>query len=107
MTTLDDVLPNLNNAKIFSKLDVQEAFWHVELDAASSMMTTMITPYGRFRWARLPFSLKVSSKIFQKRLNEALVELKGIICVADDIIVVGCGDTKMVTERDHDEDQIE
>ena len=32
LSTLDDVLPSMNNAKIFSKLDVQEAFWHVELD---------------------------------------------------------------------------
>ena len=32
LLTLDDVLPSMNNAKIFSKLDVQEAFWHVEPD---------------------------------------------------------------------------
>ena len=47
LATLNEVLPNMNNAKMFSKLDVQEAFWHVELDTASSLITTMITPYGR------------------------------------------------------------
>ena len=31
MPTLDDVLPHLHNAKIHSKLDVKEAFWHVNL----------------------------------------------------------------------------
>ena len=65
----------------------------------------MITPFGRFRWARLPFGLSVSSEIFQKRLTEALDGLKGVICVVDDIIVfiVGHGDTQAKAEKDHSE----
>ena len=53
-----NVLPTLNNAKIFSKLDVKYAFWHVQLDSPSSLLTTMIT------WTGLPFGLRVSSEIF-------------------------------------------
>ena len=44
LPVLDDVLPKLNNAKVFSKLDVKEAYWHV--DESSSKLTTMITPSG-------------------------------------------------------------
>ena len=58
LTTLDDVLPKLANARIFSKLDIREAYWHVKLEESSSRLTTMITPFGRYRWARLPFGLK-------------------------------------------------
>ena len=65
LPTLDDVLPNLNSAKVFSKLDVKQAYWHVRLDKESSLLTIMITPFGRYSWARLPFGLKVSSEIFQ------------------------------------------
>ena len=72
MPTFDDVLPKLLNAKVFSKIDVKEAYWHIKLEEASSKLTTMITPYGCYRWARLPFGLKVSSEIFQKRLNHAI-----------------------------------
>ena len=90
LSTQDDVLPSMNNATIFSKLDVQEAFWHVELDEQSCILTTMITTYGRYRWARLPFGLKVSSEMFQKRLNESVDRKNGVLSVADDIIVVGC-----------------
>ena len=103
LPNLDDVLPNMNKAKVFSKVDEKEAFWHVELDAESSLLTTMITSFGRYRWARLPFGLKVSSELFRKRLNEALEGLAGVICVADDILVTGCGDTTAMAERDHDE----
>jgi hypothetical protein len=62
----------MKNAKIFSKMDVKEAFWHIKLDEESSYLTTMITPFGHFRWTRLAFGLKVSSDIFQRHLNEAL-----------------------------------
>ena len=103
MPALDDVLPSLHNATVFTKLDVKEVFWHVRLDEQSSLLTTMITYFGRFRWERLPFGLPVSSEIFQKRLTEALDGLKGVICVADDIIVVGRGDTQAEAEKDHSE----
>ena len=42
LPALNDVLPTLNNAKIISKLDVKHAFWHVQLDSQSSLLTTMI-----------------------------------------------------------------
>ncbi|GFR57713.1 retrovirus-related Pol polyprotein from transposon opus [Elysia marginata] len=53
----------------------------------------MITPFGRFRWLRLPFGLKVSSEIFQRKLGEALEGLHNTINVADDIVLAGCGKT--------------
>ena len=31
LPTIDDILPELHNAKIFAKLDVKHAYWHVKL----------------------------------------------------------------------------
>lgn len=90
---MDDVLPKLASAKVFSKCDGREAYWHVKLDSKSGDLTTMITAFGRYKWERLPFELKVSSEIFQRKLNEALGDLDDIFTIADDIIVAGCGDT--------------
>ena len=101
LPTLDDVLPKFNDAKIFTKLDVKAAYWHVKLDYESSILTTMITPFGRFRWARLPFGLKVSSEIFQKRLHQAIGDLPGVISVADDIVVIGYGKSRTQAEENH------
>ena len=103
LPTVDDVLPMLHDAKVFSKLDVKEAFWHVRLDDESSKLTTMITPFGRYRWARLPFGLKVSSEIFQRKLVETLSDLEGVFTIADDIIVAGCGGTLAEATKDNNE----
>ena len=100
LPTLDQVQPRLQGAKVFSKLDVKDAFWHVRLDDDSSKLTAMSTPYGRYIWKRLPFGLKVSSEIFQRKLLEAIGDLD-VICVADDIVICGCGTTRQQAEDDH------
>ena len=97
LPTLEDTLSKFTNAKVFSKLDVSSAYWHLELDHKSSVKTAMITPFGRYRWLRLPFGLSVSSEIFQRNLTQALEGLDGVICVADDIVVVGA------SQEEHDE----
>ena len=67
----------------------KSGYLHCELDHESSLLTTFATPFGRFRWLSLPFGLKVSSEIFQKRLHQALEGLEGVRCIADDVIVWG------------------
>ena len=100
LPVLQDILPKLHKARIFSKFDVQEAYWHVQLDDKASYLTTMITTFGRYRWLRLPFGLTVSSEIFQRRLTEALGDLPQTFCIADDIIVVGQGQNDCDAKKD-------
>ena len=53
MQTHEDLLPTLKIGKIFRKLDVKEAFYHVRLDDKSADLITMITLFGRYRWRLL------------------------------------------------------
>ncbi|XP_053687067.1 uncharacterized protein K02A2.6-like [Sabethes cyaneus] len=62
--TLDEILPELGKAKIFSTVDAKKGFWHVELDESSSKLTTFWTPFGRYRWTRLPFGIAPAPEIF-------------------------------------------
>ena len=77
---IDDLLPDFTDARVFTKADLASAFWHLELDHESSMLTTFATPHRRYRWLRLPFGLSVSSEIFQKRLHQELDGLPGVKC---------------------------
>ncbi|XP_041362008.1 uncharacterized protein K02A2.6-like [Gigantopelta aegis] len=89
LPVLDDILPEISQATKFSTCDLKNGYLHCELDEESSLLTTFATPFGRYRWRRLPFGLNVSSEIFQKRLHQALEGLEGVRCVIDDIIVWG------------------
>ena len=96
------MLPELAQAKVFSTVDLKAGYWHCVLDEESSLLTTFSTPYGRYRWLRLPFCPSVSSEIFQKRVNQELEGLKGILDITDDILVYGVGkDMKEATEDHH------
>ena len=94
--TLDDILPELSQSKYFTLDDATSGYWHVPLDLQSSLLTTFNTPWGKFRWLRLPFGLKVASDVFQERLDKVLRLLEGVHGIADDILTHG------KTEIEHD-----
>ena len=93
---IDELLPDLAEARVFNKVDLASAFWHLLLDDESSLLTTFATLHGRYRWLRLPFGLCVSSEISQKHLHQLLLGLPGVKCVADDVLIYGRDDA------DHD-----
>ena len=70
--TIDEILPLLHGATKISAGDTNKGYWHIELDYESSLLCTFNTPFGRFRPKRLPFGVKVSQDIFQRKLDEIL-----------------------------------
>ena len=102
LPTIEDVATRLHGAKVFTVLDVRKGFWHVELDEESSFLTTFNTPFGRYRWKRMPFGICSAPEVFQRRMQELIEGLHGVEVVADDFVVVGFGDTQETAIRDHD-----
>ena len=100
--TVEDILPELTRAKVFSTVDTKNGFWHVELDDDSSRLTTFNSPFGRFCWRRLPFGLCSAPDEFQRRLNRALDSLTGVLTIHGDILVFGEGSTVEEALTDHD-----
>ena len=82
LPTMEEVLPEMSTARVLSKVDLQSGYWHCELDHESSLLTTIKTPFGRYRWNRLPFGMNVSAEIFQRKLNQTLEGLEGVVCVS-------------------------
>ena len=78
-------------ATVFTIVDVSEAFHNIILDEASFLLTTFQGHNGRFR-----YTLGISSwpEEYQRRQQEFLGGLNGVINIADDICIFGCGNTK-------------
>lgn len=85
MPTLDEMLPKLSKAKVFSTLDAKDSFNQGGSDGSSSLKTTFWTPFGRYKYPRLPFRINLAP------------ELDGLSGVA-----VVCGDT-LVTSYEENE----
>lgn len=89
MPTLDDVTSQLAECKYFSLLDITHAYWSVRLDEESSYLTTFSTPFGRYRYLRLPFGIKSSQDIFVQKIDEIFGDLTGVRTIVDDILISG------------------
>ena len=50
------------------------------------MLTTFLTPFGRYCFQRLPFGITSAPEHFQRRMS-ALLEGIGVVCMMDDILV--------------------
>ena len=94
--TIDEILPQLYGKRYFSVVDTKKGYWHVELDDESSLLTTFNTPFGRYRFLRMPFGLWMSQDVFQPKLDECYAGIENITGIADDILVSG----KTVEEHD-------
>ena len=97
LPVLDDVLHKLSGATVFSKVDASSGFWQIPLDKDSSALTTFITPFGRYKFLRLPFGITSAPELFQQEMEKLLADLPGVIVIMDDILVFGA------TREEHDE----
>ena len=96
MPTLDDLITDLNQSTVFSKLDLTKAYHQLELEESSKSITTFVTHTGLYRYKRLLFGVNAASEIFQKTIADILSDIKGAKNLSDDIIVHG------KTQADHD-----
>jgi len=85
----EDLFVILNGAKFFSKLDMNKAYNQIELEESCKFITAFIAPSGTYWWNRLNLGTCASSEIFERTIQEMLVGLKGVINLADDILVWG------------------
>ena len=52
-------------------------------------MTTFITPCGHYRFKCLPYSISLVPEYFQKKMDNILHGLQGVVCHIDDILIFG------------------
>ena len=93
---VEEIMSRLNGAMYFSILDANQAFYQVRLDAESSKLCTMNTPFGRYRFLRLPYGVKSASEVFHRTVVQAFEKLEGVETFVDDVLVWGS------TREEHD-----
>ena len=74
---------------MFSKLDANSGFWQIPLDPESRLLTTFLTPFGRYCFNKLPFGICSAAELFQRCMSKILSGLPGIVCHIDDILIYG------------------
>jgi hypothetical protein len=94
--SLEQVFSSVRGATFFSKLDLTWGFWNLQLDDASSRLCTFCTPWGVFRYRRLPFGVSPAPEVFHRVLADVLRDIPGVLHYVDDVLIYG------KTKQEHD-----
>ena len=95
--TSENAQTHLSGEKLFTVVDMRDAFWHVKLSEKSSYLCTFNTPWGRKHFLRMPFGISSAIKVLQQRNDDTFGDISNVHIVADDLIIAGRD------EREHDE----
>ena len=92
--TLSELVSDLSEARVFSKLDLNQGYNQLELHEDSRCITTFATHVGLRRYNRLFFGINSAAEIFQEAIRNTLSDLKGVMNISDDILVYGENEEK-------------
>ena len=84
---IDALLGEIGQSKVFTKLDANSGFWQQKLANESQVLTTFLTPFGRYCYQRMCFGLKSAPGVFQRKMQTELQGIEGVICIMDDVLI--------------------
>ena len=87
--TVEEITHLQAGSKKFTKGDGTSSYLCIVLDYTSYLHTTFNTPWGRYRFVYLPWGLSCAQDIFQRMMDQILECCKGVIGIANDIVIYG------------------
>ncbi|PIK60265.1 hypothetical protein BSL78_02827 [Apostichopus japonicus] len=92
MRTIEEVISRCLTPKYFLCWTPALGSGRSNLDEESTNLCTFNTPFGRYKFHRLPFGICSAPEVFQDVMSQVFEDLEGIEIVADDILVWGKDD---------------
>ncbi len=79
----------IQDAKIFSKLDLRNAYHLVRIKPGNARKTVFNTPTGHYEYLVMPFGLTNAPAVFQALINDVLQDMlnKFFFVYSDDILI--------------------
>ena len=89
MPAVDDILPRLHGARVFSSIDLSMGYYQVRMRAEDIPKTAFVTPFGQYEFVFMPFGLCNAPATFQRLMDHVLVRFIGVCAFVylDDIVV--------------------
>jgi hypothetical protein len=86
---LDETLAYIGRAKIFTKLDIRQAFHYIQIDPDSEDLTMFHIRYSCYKYKVIPFGLTNGPTTYQWYMNDILFDYLDDFYTAylDDILI--------------------
>jgi len=93
---IDETLERISRAKVFTKLDIRQAFHKIRIHPDSEDLTTFRTRYGSYKYKVVPFGLTNGPATFQRYINDIFMD-----CL-DDFLTAYLDDLLIYSENELD-----
>ena len=88
MPIIEDCLEMCKDAKWMSTMDIQEAYYQIQMESKSVPITAFVAADGFYEWLVMPFGLTNAPATFQRYVDKVLRPVIGKCCAAyfDDVL---------------------
>ena len=97
---VEDLFTSLSGGKLFSKIDLSQAYQQVPLEESSRQYVVINTHKGLLQYTRLPFGVSSAHGIFQRVMETILQGIPGVIVYIDDILIAGANEEEHLQRLD-------
>jgi hypothetical protein len=86
---IGEALDRLPNAKIYTKLDIKDTYYNIQIAEGDEWKMVFWTKYGLYEYLVMPFGLTNAPASFQRWIIEILSDYLDVFCIAylDDILI--------------------
>jgi len=85
---ISTVLQELEGFQYATALDLNMGYYTLRLDLATSIMCTIIFPWGKFSYQRLPMGASNAPDVFQAKMNSLFNDLEYVRAYIDDLLIL-------------------
>jgi hypothetical protein len=71
-----------------TSLDQNMGYYHMLLTPFSSRLCTIVLPWGKYEYCRLPMGLSISPDVFQEKMSELMSRLEFAWAYLDDLLIL-------------------
>lgn len=87
--TIEDIFNKMENGAYYCKLDLRDAYLHLQVDPETAKMQALSTHRGTYLVKRLYYGTKVAPSIFHQFIDQVVRDLPGTVAYFDDLLVQG------------------
>ena len=88
---IQELLHKLKGFQHVTSLDLNMGYYHIRLTPNASAICTVILPWGKYEYLRLPMGLCNSPDIFQEKMSDLMQGLEFTRAYIDDLLILSTG----------------
>ena len=85
------MLQELEGFTYATALDLNMGYYTISLDPEAAKICTIIFPWGKYSYKRLPMGIAGSPDIFQEKMSDLMATLEFVRTYLDDLLIITKG----------------